>query len=319
MADTPTNIGTVVRLQTRLTRAYLNDVFRLHDPGHHPDQPARYDAVLAAVAESGWETCDAPAAPRDAVARVHDTALIDVIERLAQFGGGAIDADTVVSADSFQAALHACGGALAAVDSVLDRLVGAAFSGGRPPGHHADRSRAMGFCLFNQVAVAAAHARARGVERVAVLDWDVHHGNGTEAIFWDDPAVLYVSLHQYGWGFFPGTGAAADRGGPNAVGATLNLPLEAGTGDADYLTVFRELALPAIAAHRAELVIVSAGYDAHVDDPLGSLRLSTETFGLMAGQLGELQTPLALVLEGGYDLAALRAGVRETLRAVSSG
>ena len=161
----------------------------------------------------------------------------------------------------------------------------------------------MGFCLFNQVAVAAAHARARGVERVAVLDWDVHHGNGTEAVFWDDPAVLYVSLHQYGWGFFPGTGAAADRGGPDAVGATLNIPLEAGTGDDDYLTVFRELALPAIVAHRPEVVIVSAGFDAHADDPLGSLRLSSETFGVMAGQLGELQTPLALVLEGGYDLA----------------
>ncbi len=147
----------------------------------------------------------------------------------------------------------------------------------------------MGFCLLNQVAVAAAQARERGVERVAVLDWDVHHGNGTEAIFWDDPEVLYVSLHQYGWGFFPGTGAATDRGGPDATAATLNIPLEAGTGDAEYLTAFRELALPAIVAHRPELVIVSAGYDAHADDPLGSLRLSTETFGVMAGQLGELQ------------------------------
>ena len=274
--------------------------------------------MLAAVAESGWETEDAPAAPREAITRVHDPAHVARMRQLAEAGGGQLDPDTIASADSFDAAVHACGGAMAAVDAVLAGEATAAFSAGRPPGHHAERSRAMGFCLLNQVAVAAAHARERGVERVAVLDWDVHHGNGTEAIFWDDPAVLYVSLHQYGWGFFPGTGAAADRGGPNATGATLNIPLEAGTGDDEYLTVFRELALPAIVAHRPEVVIVSAGFDAHADDPLGALRLSTETFGVMAGQLGDLQTPLALVLEGGYDLAALRAGVRATLGALSS-
>ncbi len=255
----------------------------------------------------------------EAITRVHDPAHVARVRQLAEAGGGRLDPDTIASADSFDAAVHACGGAIAAVDAVLTGDLTAAFSAGRPPGHHAERSRAMGFCLLNQAAVATAHARARGVERIAVLDWDVHHGNGTEAIFWDDREVLYVSLHQYGWGFFPGTGAAGDRGGPSAVGATLNLPLEAGTGDDDYLAVFRERALPAVVAHRPELVIVSAGFDAHAADPLGALRLSTEAFGVMAGQLGELQTPLVLVLEGGYDLAALRACVCETLAALSPG
>ena len=172
----------------------------------------------------------------------------------------------------------------------------------------------MGFCLLNQVAVAAAHAREWGVERVAVLDWDVHHGNGTEAIFWDDPEVLYVSLHQYGWGFFPGTGAASDRGGPTRGQPPLNIPLEAGTGDDEYLDAFREVALPALSRPRPELVIVSAGFDAHADDPLGvSAPVRPRPSGSWPGELAELQMPLALVLKGGYDLAALRAGVGATL------
>ncbi len=319
MTDSPINHGNAARSQTRANRAYVSDLFAAHDPGPHPDQPARYAAVRAAIDEVGWETHDAPPAPIEAIARVHDRGLIAGIEALSAAGGGAIDPDTVVSARSFDAAMHACGGAMAAVDAVLDGEAAVAFSAGRPPGHHAEAGRAMGFCLLNHAAVSAAHARTRGVERVAVLDWDVHHGNGTEAIFWDDPQVAYISLHQYGWGFFPGTGAAADRGGLDAPDATLNIPLEAGTGESDYLRAFSQVALPGIVRHRPELVIVSAGFDAHVDDPLGSLRLSPGAFGTMATAVSELGVPLAIVLEGGYDLAALRASVSEMLTALSRG
>jgi acetoin utilization deacetylase AcuC-like enzyme len=242
-----------------------------------------------------------------------------MVARLADAGGGALDPDTVVSAGSYEAAVHGCGGAIAAVDAVLDGRAQAAFSAGRPPGHHAGAARAMGFCLFNQVAVAAAHARSRGLDRVAILDWDVHHGNGTEEIFWNDPDVLYTSLHQYGFGFFPGTGAASDTGGAGAPGATLNLPLAAGTGPDDYLGHVRASALPAIARHAPDLVIVSAGFDAHRDDPLGSLRLDSSTFGALATDVTGLGVPTAFVLEGGYDLEALEQSTRVVLEALSSG
>jgi acetoin utilization deacetylase AcuC-like enzyme len=171
----------------------------------------------------------------------------------------------------------------------------------------------MGFCLLNSTAVAAAHSRDRGAARVAVLDWDVHHGNGTQAIFWDDPAVLYVSLHQYGYGFFPGTGSAGESGGDGAPGATLNLPLPAGTGERAYLEVFHGTALPAVRDFRPDLLLVSAGFDAHAADPLGSLGLSEAGFVRMRDSLLELGVPQAYVLEGGYDLGALERSVAALL------
>jgi len=193
----------------------------------------------------------------------------------------------------------------------------AAFSCGRPPGHHAEPARAMGFCVFNSAAVAAAHARqALGCERVAVLDWDAHHGNGTQAIFYDDPAVLYVSLHQYP--FYPGTGAAAETGAGDGAGATVNLPLAAGTSESAYLAAFHERALPAVVAFGPDLVIVSAGFDAAADDPLCSLRLTAPAFAEMATALREPCGGPALVLEGGYSLSALEAGVTAVLAAVST-
>jgi acetoin utilization deacetylase AcuC-like enzyme len=176
----------------------------------------------------------------------------------------------------------------------------------------------MGFCLLNAVAVAAAHALGRGAERVAVLDWDVHHGNGTQAIFWDDPAVLYVSLHQYGYGFFPGTGAAGERGGERAPGATVNLPLPAGTGERAYLEAFHGAALPAVAGHRPDLLLVSAGFDAHAADPLGALGLGEDAFVHMRDRLFELGVPQVYVLEGGYDLGALERSLAALLAGVPS-
>jgi len=237
------------------------------------------------------------------------------VERFCAEGGGALDADTVVGEVSWPAALRAAGGAIAAAEEVANGASGP-FSFGRPPGHHAEPARAMGFCIVNSAAVAAAHARdVLGMDRVAVLDWDAHHGNGTQAIFYQDPAVLYVSLHQYP--FYPGSGAASERGSGAGEDATVNLPLPAGCSEEQYLAVFREHALEALRQFKPELLIVSAGFDAHRDDPLCSLGLSSAAFGVMAAELRELCGGLALVLEGGYDLAALETGVASVLEAVN--
>jgi acetoin utilization deacetylase AcuC-like enzyme len=297
----------------------MHERFHDHDPGLHPERPARYDAAAAAVSASGAAVVEAPAAPLDTMARVHDPAYLEAVRAFCEQGGGPIDADTIVGPHSFEAAARACGGAMAAVDAVLDGTAASAFVAGRPPGHHAERARAMGFCIIDQVAVAAAHAADLGLERVAVLDWDVHHGNGTQALFWDDPALLYVSLHQYGGGFFPGTGSAGERGGGAGQGATMNVPLPAGTGEAAYLEAFRTRALPALAAHRPQLVLVSSGFDAHRDDPLGSLGLSEQAFATMTRELAALEVPQVHVLEGGYDLDALERSLAAVLAVLAGG
>jgi acetoin utilization deacetylase AcuC-like enzyme len=296
----------------------MHELFGAHDSGPHPDQPARYDAVRRAVDASGIRVLEAPAAAMDAIARVHDRRFAEWLQRVCAEGGGMLDPDTIVGPPSFEAARRACGGAIAGVDLVVDGGAAAAFVGGRPPGHHAERARAMGFCVLNSVAVAAGHARAGGAQRVAVLDWDVHHGNGTQAIFWDDPAVLYVSLHQYGYGFFPGTGGAGERGSDGAPGATVNVPLPAGTGERAYLDAFHEIALPALRGHHPDLLLVSAGFDAHAADPLGSLGLSEEAFVCMRERLFELGVPQVYVLEGGYDLGALERSVAAVLGGAAS-
>jgi acetoin utilization deacetylase AcuC-like enzyme len=302
-------------LQAVPTTCYMHELFEQHNPGAgHPERPARYAAVRAAVAAGDTLSLTAPAASREMVERVHSPAYLDLVERICAEGGGALDADTVVGSVSWEAALHAAGGAVAAVELVAGGA-GSAFSCGRPPGHHAEPSRAMGFCIINSAAVAAAHAREQlGLQRVAVLDWDAHHGNGTQAIFYRDPAVLYVSLHQSP--FYPGSGAASERGEGAGLGATLNLPLAAGSSEDEYLTLFRDRAVPALRAFEPELVVVSAGFDAHRDDPLCGLGLSSAAFGVMAAELDGIGRGRAFVLEGGYDLLALEHGVAAVLAAV---
>jgi acetoin utilization deacetylase AcuC-like enzyme len=298
-----------------MTRCYLADVFRCHDPGPHPERPARYDAVLAAVEGSAAEVAEAPPAPLEAVARVHDAAYLAAVERYCAAGGGQLDADTIVNDCSFDAALRASGAAMAAVDAVLAGEVGSAFTCGRPPGHHAERATPMGFCIVNHVAVAAAHARAAGVERVAVLDWDAHHGNGTQAMFWTDPSVLYVSLHQFP--FYPGTGAASERGEGDGAGATVNVPLRAGTSQGEFLAAFRDAVLPALRDFDPGLLLVSAGFDAHARDPLCRLGLQADAFATMTRELRGLGAGPVMVLEGGYDLTALRDSVGAVLTALA--
>jgi acetoin utilization deacetylase AcuC-like enzyme len=215
-------------------------------------------------------------------------------------------------------ACHAAGGVLDMVDRVMAGEFNNAFAAIRPPGHHAESGTAMGFCLFNNIAVAAAHAlEHHRVERVLVVDWDVHHGNGTQQIFWDDPRVLFVSLHQYP--FYPGTGAATETGGPNAVGRTVNVPMSAGCGDEEYVAAFQHIVRPVAEAFAPQLVLVSAGFDAHASDPLGGMRVSDAGFAAMADAVLGMAVTAAggrcvAVLEGGYNVDALQRCVEVVLR-----
>jgi acetoin utilization deacetylase AcuC-like enzyme len=293
-----------------------------HDTGGHPENARRLMAIEEAMSEREWlgmELVEAPAATREQLERVHSAAHIDSIRELAERGGGPIDLDTVASAGSWNAALHAAGGAVGAAER-LNVEGGFAFCGLRPPGHHAERDRAMGFCLFNNVAVAAAHAIAElGVERILILDWDVHHGNGTEAIFYGSSEVLYASIHQSP--LYPGTGAATDFGSGEGEGYTVNLPVPPGSGPDEFLSLVQAVVAPIAREWRPGLLCVSAGYDAHRDDPLANCDLDDAAYGDMAATMrdlaAELGVPVLICLEGGYSLGALSRSVVTTLEGFS--
>jgi acetoin utilization deacetylase AcuC-like enzyme len=295
-----------------------------HDTGAHPENASRLRAIEAALGEAGWpglERIEAPAATREQLARVHSPEHIDAIERFAASGGGMLDIDTLASEGSFDAALHAAGGPVNAVERLLGGEERFAFCGLRPPGHHAEAARAMGFCLFNNVAVAAAHAiQTAGVERVLVLDWDVHHGNGTEAIFAGSDEVLYVSIHQ--WPLYPGTGAADYVGVGAGEGYTVNLPVPPGSGSETFLSLVQHVAAPIALEFRPGLIAISAGYDAHREDPLAECTVDTEGYANMAATMralaAELGVPVVVCLEGGYDPPALAESVVATVEALGS-
>jgi acetoin utilization deacetylase AcuC-like enzyme len=286
-----------------------------HDMGRHPEQPARIVAIERELERRGWlgfERISSPAAERPVLAAVHSEEHIALIEQLAARGGGAIDLDTSVSAGSFEAARHAAGGAVRLVELLVQGAARTGFSAHRPPGHHAERALAMGFCLFNSVAVAARHAiDSLGLARVLIIDWDVHHGNGTNAIFNADPSVLFVSIHE--WPLYPGTGPASDLGEGDGEGYTVNLPVPGGSGDETYRSLVDHVVLPLIAAWEPGLVLVSAGFDAHSLDPLATCRVTERGFAEMTASLrrgcAEVGAPLGLVLEGGYSLEALTGSV----------
>jgi acetoin utilization deacetylase AcuC-like enzyme len=297
-----------------------------HDPRQglpgHPEAPVRLEAIereLAAHGWHGWERRRAPAAGEAEVELVHSERHLASVRQLSLSGGGAIDGDTFAGPDSYRAALHAVGGATAMVRALMSGEAGLGFCALRPPGHHAEPERAMGFCLFDNVAIAAELAlRELGAERVFILDWDVHHGNGTAAAFRERDDVLFVSLHEEG--IFPGTGAAGDFGLGAGEGYTINLPVPAGSGEELWLPLLEHVALPVAAAFAPDLVLVSAGFDAHRDDPLADCRLETSSFARMACQVRDFAAavgaPLGAVLEGGYDPAALAASVSATLAAL---
>ncbi|MBM3817953.1 MAG: histone deacetylase [Acidimicrobiia bacterium] len=301
---------------------FTSDRFADHlTPPGHPERVERAE-VMQAVASEFRKRRGAVLEPRpatvDELARVHDR---DYLTLLAETAGRAVrlDPDTYTSPETYEVARLAAGAAVTAVDYVLDHDAGTrALAMVRPPGHHAERNRAMGFCLFNNIAVAAAHARARGVQRVAVVDYDVHHGNGTQWSFYEDPAVLFVSSHQYP--FYPGTGAAGDIGKGAGAGFTVNLPMEAGATDADFERIYTTAAVPILEQFRPQLLLVSAGFDAHADDPLGGMRVTTGQFGRLNALIAAAADDccdgrVVAVTEGGYDLQAVAASLQATIDA----
>jgi acetoin utilization deacetylase AcuC-like enzyme len=289
---------------------YTHAACLLHSAGPgHPESPLRLQTVLAALDADRFSALDrveAPRATREQLARVHDKKLIDLLFHNSPSDGYVrVDADTTMSPDSMEAALRAAGAVCAAVDAVVDGHATRAFCAVRPPGHHATHDTAMGFCLFNNVAVGAAHAMARGIERVAIVDFDVHHGNGTQDIFWQTPNVLYASTHQSP--LYPGTGARNETGAGNIV----NAPLPPGAGRAEFRAAFEQIILPALREAKPQLVMISAGFDAHRLDPLADLNLEADDYAWATSELVDIAQKFASgrvisSLEGGYSPVALR-------------
>jgi acetoin utilization deacetylase AcuC-like enzyme len=296
-----------------------------HDPSvvlpGHPETPARLMAIereLGAAGWLGWERRLAPAARAEQLELIHSRAHVRAIEEMSRGGGGAIDLDTAVGEGSFGAALRGAGAACEMTRALMAGETQLGFCGVRPPGHHAEADRAMGFCLFNNVAIAAELAiRELGASRVFILDWDVHHGNGTAEAFRRRNDVLYASIHQ--GGIYPGTGHLGDVGSGPGEGYTMNLPVPGGSGEEIWLSLIEHLALPAARAFEPELILISAGFDAHREDPLAGCLLETGSFAQMASQVRdlarELGAPVGAVLEGGYAPAALAESVHATLSA----
>ena len=294
-----------------------------HDPGrHHPESPARLQAVLAVLDDPEFarlERCEAPEAAREDLLRVHPRWHVEgILAAVPKTGHVGIDADTVLSPASGEAALHAAGAVTAAVDAVVAKEADNAFCAVRPPGHHAEPQRAMGFCLFNNAAIGALRAReAHGLARVAVVDFDVHHGNGTQAAFEADGSLFYASTHQYP--LYPGTGAASETG----VGNVVNVPLRPMAGSSQFRLGVTKKILPALEAFRPELVLVSAGFDAHRSDPLAQLMLEEADYTWVTERLLEVAYRhaagrLVATLEGGYALSALAASAAAHVRVLMS-
>jgi acetoin utilization deacetylase AcuC-like enzyme len=306
-----------------MTLVYSDPLFLRHNTGHHPERAERLSSILSNLKKSGLiERCKAgdykPLA-EDAVTKVHSPAQVMRAKQVAEHGGGYLDADTVVSPDSFQVALAAAGACIAAVDDVLKGNDRNALCLVRPPGHHATPAQSMGFCLFNNIALAARHARdAHGLNRVLIVDWDVHHGNGSQDIFYESPEVTFFSIHRYGHGFYPGTGAADETGAGRGLGHTLNATIRYGTPRKEYHSRFSFALEKAADAIKPELVLVSAGFDAHAKDPVGSLGLDAEDFVTLTRQVLDIARThakgrLVSCLEGGYNLEALAECVQAHL------
>jgi acetoin utilization deacetylase AcuC-like enzyme len=291
-------------------------------PPGHPERVERFEVMQVVASEfrsQGGRVVEPRVVTDAEITRIHDKEYLSLIKETAG-RAVALDPDTFTSPGTYEVACLAAGAAVSAVDLVLDAKPGArALALGRPPGHHAERNRAMGFCFFNSIAIAAAHARARGLVRVAIVDYDVHHGNGTQWSFYTDPSVLFISSHQYP--YYPGTGAAGDVGTGAGEGFTINLPMAAGATDADFERVYAKVAIPAVTRFRPELILISAGFDAHMDDPLAGMRLTGPFFGRLTAAIVKVaeeccQGRVVAITEGGYDLAALAESLRATIRAL---
>jgi acetoin utilization deacetylase AcuC-like enzyme len=299
------------------TGIVLDSRYQEHYTGRtHPERPERITTLLGPIEHiqrSGLKRLPPRLATPEEITLIHDSSHVGRVAATAQQERFSFDADTPVSAQSYATAMLATGGLLTLIDAVMEREIDNGFALVRPPGHHAERNRPMGFCLFNSAAIGAQYLRERfGLTRVLVMDWDVHHGNGTQYSFYDDPGVLYVSTHQYP--YYPGTGALDEVGQGQGEGYTLNLPLSAGCGDAEYQEVFEFVIDPICRQFNPEFVLISAGFDAHVRDPLGGMEVTEAGFGIMARILlrvaqEKAQGRCVALLEGGYDLEGLQKSV----------
>jgi len=295
-------------------------VYLEHDTGQHVENARRLEAIISHLEETGLRRELEPVAPRQAtleeLAMVHEEQYIAHIRDSAARGGGWLDMDTVMSSGSYKAALYAAGGVIEATDAVINDKLSSAFALVRPPGHHATARRAMGFCLFNNLALGTRYAITKcGLERVAIVDFDVHHGNGTQETFYESPQVLYVSTHESP--LFPGTGHVGETGNALGKGKTVNIPLPGGCGDTEYEQVFDQVVVPAVNRFQPQLIMVSAGYDGHWADPLAMMQLSVCGFARMVGTVREMAERwcggrIVISLEGGYNLDALPASVKAT-------
>jgi len=313
-----------------MTGLVYDRVCQEHVTGRHPECPDRLTAIENELTARGlFDKCQripAQSLAESSVLKVHTHEQLELVREAAAAGGARIDADTVVSPRSLEVGLIAAGGCVAATDAVLRKACQTAVSLTRPPGHHATANQSMGFCLFNNVALAADHARRNyGVERVLIVDWDVHHGNGTQDIFYADPGVTFLSIHRYGAGFYPGTGSADETGTGRGAGTNINLPIRLGTSAKTFLDRFRTGVEAAASARRPELILVSAGFDGHRLDPIGGLGLETDDFVTLTQivlDVAKVHTDGRMVscLEGGYHFGALAESVAahvETLLATT--
>jgi acetoin utilization deacetylase AcuC-like enzyme len=300
------------------TGLLYDERFLLHQaPYDHPEHPGRLSAIWQRCQREGLaDRCrrvPAREATREEIARVHTAEYIDAIAATAARDFEQLDPDTYTCRDSAEAARLAAGGLIDLTNTVVDGRIANGLALLRPPGHHAEADRAMGFCLFNNVAIAARAAQQKGARRVLIVDWDLHHGNGTQNTFWEDPSVLYFSTHQFP--FYPGTGALEEVGGGKARGYTVNVPLPAGCGEAEYAAAFERVLLPIARQFAPDLVLVSSGFDAADGDPLGSMRISPAGYGWMTSALlGLANGRLVLALEGGYNLEAISRSAEACLR-----
>ena len=306
---------------------YISDPFYLkHENEPHPENPGRLTAIKSKLESSKFYNNLALIQPRKAtvedIARVHDRGYIENVEQSCQNGVRNLDADTVICPDSYQAALLSAGAGLEALDKILDGTIDNAFCAVRPPGHHAEQNRSMGFCLFNNVGVIARYAQdVKKLEKVFIFDWDVHHGNGTQHSFYKDSSVYYSSIHQYP--FYPGTGGVDETGTGDGLGSNLNLPMRAYSCDTDYINAIEHKLIPVIQKFNPDLIIISAGFDAHENDPLAQINLSTECYGKMTQKLMEIANDVCngrilSMLEGGYDYSALADSVQLHVETLSS-